>query len=125
MVMNILVIENEPASLKLAEIVLREEGSRVRGVADAWQALDEIARERPDVILLDLALPVVDGLTLARQIKNDPETRDIFIITFTSFPEEFKRKEALAAGCDAYLLKPMDAHYLHLQIEALFRNKSK
>ena len=59
------------------------------------------------------------NLTLVRTLKADPRTRDIPIVAVTSYPERFKKSEALAAGCDAYLLKPIDTRALSQQVEAV------
>ncbi|MBI3742215.1 MAG: response regulator [Chloroflexi bacterium] len=123
--MNILVIEDEPSSLKLAHVVMAAEGNQVRDADTALKGLDQIAREKPDVILLDLALPDKDGLTLARQIKSNPATQDIFIVAITAYPDRFKREDALAAGCDAYVVKPISTRELPGAIDELFHRKSK
>ncbi|MBI3913457.1 MAG: response regulator [Chloroflexi bacterium] len=123
--MNILVIEDEPTSLKLAHVVLTVEGNAVRDAETARKGLLEIEREKPDVILLDLALPDEDGLTLARQIKSNPATKDILLVAVTAYPDRFKREDALAAGCDAFLVKPISTRELPAEIDELFQKKSK
>jgi CheY-like chemotaxis protein len=75
--MKIMVIEDEPVSLKLACVVLQAEGHRVQYAETAESALELIKLDRPDVLLLDLALPDMDGLELAAHLKQDPDTRDI------------------------------------------------
>ena len=67
-----------------------------------------MAGDRPDLILLDLRLPGMDGLALVRQLKSDPETRGIPIVAMTAFPERFGKTEMLAAGCAAFLAKPLN-----------------
>jgi len=114
--MRILVVEDEPASLKLAHLVLASGGHEVTEAEAVKQAMEEISRSEPHVILLDLELPRIDGLTLARMLKADPGKRHIVIIAVTSFPERYSREQALAAGCDAYLLKPIDTRKLAEQV---------
>jgi CheY-like chemotaxis protein len=106
--MNILVIEDDPSHLKLAHLVLSAAGHRVSDAEAADQALMAVKLDRPQIILLDLVLPGMDGLTLVRKLKDDPETRDIPVIAVTSFPDQFTLKQALAAGCQAYLIKPIN-----------------
>lgn len=117
--LKILVIEDTPSDSKLARHVLIDAGHNVSGVEAAEQALQAVKQNRPQVILLDLLLPGIDGLALARILKADPETRDIHIVAVTSFPERFSKAQALAAGCDAYLVKPLSTRKLPEQLENL------
>jgi CheY-like chemotaxis protein len=78
----------------------------------AEQALYAIKQQKPDLILLDLVLPGMDGLALVRKLKADPETFAIPVVAVTSHPERFAKKDALAAGCEAYLIKPIDTRKL-------------
>jgi CheY-like chemotaxis protein len=110
--MKILVVEDQPAELKLAVHVLSAAGYEVDRAIAADQALAAIKEARPSVILLDLSLPGMDGLTLARKLKADPETRGILIVAITSYPEKFSSADALEAGCDAYLQKPVSTRTL-------------
>jgi CheY-like chemotaxis protein len=75
------------------------------------------------VILLDLSLPGMDGLTLTRKLKADPVTRSIPVVAMTSFPDDFKRAEAMAAGCDAYLPKPLNTRTLPVMLAELVENQ--
>jgi two-component system, cell cycle response regulator DivK len=119
--LNILVIEDNPSHLKLAHLVLSAAGYDVNEAGAAEQARDAIKRDRPQLILLDLELPGMDGLTLVRQLKADPETADIQIVAVTSYPERFSRTEALAAGCVAYITKPINTRTLPGQLEQLLK----
>jgi len=114
--MKILVVEDHPAQLKLAHHVLSDAGHNVSDAAAAELALLAIKRDRPEVILLDLSLPGMDGLTFVRMLKADAETADIHIVAVTSYPEAFPKAVALAAGCDAYLVKPINTRELPSQI---------
>ena len=110
--MKILVIEDEPIQLKLAHHVLKAAGHTVSSVEAAEQAFHSIKEDRPQIILLDMVLPGMDGLELVRRLKADPGTRDIPVVAITSYPEKFTKTEVLAAGCDAYLLKPLSTRTL-------------
>jgi CheY-like chemotaxis protein len=114
--MKILVVEDEPASLKLAHLVLSSDGHEVMQAEAVDMAIREIARSEPEVILLDLGLPRVDGLVLARHLKSDPEKKHIVIIAVTAYPEAYPREAALAAGCDAYIVKPINTRKLTSQV---------
>jgi CheY-like chemotaxis protein len=117
--MKILVIEDHPTQLKLAHIVLSAAGHEVRDAAAADQAFTTIKADRPQLILLDLVLPDIDGLSLVRRLKADPDTRDIHIVAVTSFPERYPKQAALRAGCDAYFVKPFDTRQLSGQLTAV------
>lgn len=122
--MKILVIEDQPVELKLAHHVLKAAGHTVSSVAAAEGAFDSIKADRPQIILLDLSLPGMDGITLVRLLKTDPETRDIPVVAVTSYPEKFSQAEALGAGCDAYFLKPVSTRTLSLELSAVVEKSS-
>ena len=98
--MRILIVEDEPVSLKLARLVLAAEGHEVIGAEAVGKAVAEILRSEPDVILLDLELPGIDGLTLASNLKRNQQTQHIVIIAITVSPERYPRELPIAAGCD-------------------------
>jgi CheY-like chemotaxis protein len=114
--MNILIVEDDATELKLVSVVLSSDGHCVSGHRSAEEAMTEIRASVPQVILLDLKLPGMNGLDLARRLKADPATRDVPIVAVTAAPETFSREAALAAGCDAYIRKPLDTRALDRQI---------
>ena len=109
--MNILVIEDHPTQLKLAHHVLIAAGHNVSDAEAAEQAFAAIK--------VDLVLPGMDGLALVRKLKADPDTRGIHVVAVTSYPEQYPKAAALAAGCDAYLLKPINTRELSGQLTAV------
>jgi CheY-like chemotaxis protein len=119
---KILVVEDTPTELKLAVLVLSAAGHEVFPAIAAGDALSAIAVDRPTIILLDLAMPGMDGLTLARKLKADPSTSGILIVAVTSHPEKFTRAAALEAGCDAYLEKPVSTRTLPETLRAVVEN---
>ena len=121
--MEILLVEDDPTDSKLLSAVLKSTGHRVLEKASAEQAVEEIKANKPEVILLDLKLPRMDGLTLARLLKQDPDTQHIPIVAMTAAPEKFSKEEALAAGCDAYIVKPVDTRKLSEQIVSAAAHK--
>jgi CheY-like chemotaxis protein len=88
---------------QLAHLVLSAAGHEISDAEAAEQAFLMIKADRPQLILVDLVLPDIDGLALIRRLKAAPDTRDIHVVAVTSFPEIYPRAAALAAGCDAYL----------------------
>src|ERR1700740_3590845 len=114
--MNILLVEDDPTDMKLLSAVLSSSGHHVFCKSSAEQVAEEVKAHRPDVILLDLKLPGMDGLSLARVLKNDPETQALPIVAVTPAVEKFPEAAALAAGCDAFILKPVDTRKLPQQV---------
>ena len=97
----------------LAEYLELAAGCRVLTAADGRQAIDVTRRLRPDVIVMDLAMPVMDGVTAIRALKADPDTREIPIVVLTAFqPRDDAALHALEAGCAEVLTKPVDVKLL-------------
>ncbi|MCI0408744.1 MAG: response regulator [Acidobacteria bacterium] len=109
---KILVVEDNPFSRELVVDLLEAEGYTVIQFQDGENFLERVKQERPHVILLDLQLPGVSGLTLAQQLRADPETRGVAILALTAEARPEKRALALEAGFDAYLTKPLDREEL-------------
>lgn len=109
---RILIVDDNAANLKLARVLLATEGYLVSTALNASEALEAIAAARPDLILMDLQLPGVDGLELTRQLKKRPDTRDIVIIALTAYAMIGDEARAIGAGCDGYVTKPIDTRTL-------------
>lgn len=122
--MKLLVIEDEPLSLKLEHVVMSSAGYEVQATDAAEKALEMIKRDMPSIILLDLYLPGMDGLELTRRLREDPETKDIVIVAVTGHPSMFSRQMALDAGCDGYILKPIDTRTIVADVAKLVGKKA-
>jgi CheY-like chemotaxis protein len=118
---HILVVDDNPRNLKLAFDVLEDAGYEVVEAADAEEAQIMIDRNLPDLILMDIALPGMDGLTLTRKIKANERTKHIRIIALTAFAMKGDDRKALGAGCDGYITKPIDIHQLTVQVAEILR----
>jgi len=105
---KILVVEDHPRGRRLVVDLLAAEGYTVLQAESGVGLLDRVKRERPNMILLDLQLPEIDGLTLARHLKADPETQIIPLLAITAYAQPEDRAKALAAGFADYLTKPLD-----------------
>ena len=121
---TVLIVDDHPVNLKLVSAVLESEGYHVLKAADAEEAQTILAQTQPDLILMDLALTGMDGLTLTRQLKADPATRAIRIIALTASAMKGDEEKALAAGCDGYLAKPIDTRRLPKVVANLVAGKS-
>jgi two-component system cell cycle response regulator DivK len=109
---TILIVEDDPLSRELVVDLLEAAGYTVLQAEDGIGLLERVKREQPALILLDLQLPGVDGFTLARQLKSDPETRGIPVLAVTAYAQPGKRERALQAGCDGYFPKPINTKEL-------------
>ena len=120
---TILVVDDNPINLKLVADLLAFEGYRVLKAEDGEQAAASVEAEPPDLILLDVDLPGIDGLTLTRRLKSDVRTGDIIIVALTAFAMKADRQRAIAAGCDAYVTKPIDTRGLPGQVAQLLQRR--
>ena len=105
---RILAVDDNPSNLKLITYLLSGRGYEVRTAIDAKQALEVLQDFQPHLILLDIQLPDMDGLELARQLKADPRTRTAVIVAVTAYAMRGDEDKARAAGVDAYITKPID-----------------
>src|SRR4051812_26399115 len=109
---SILVVDDVPVNLKLAAAVLRSEGYRVHLASSAEQALMMLATMRPDLMLVDIQLPGMDGLELTRRVRSDPRTHDVLVVALTASIQRGDEQNAFDAGCDGFLHKPIDTRTL-------------
>ena len=114
---TILVVDDHPLNLKLVADILECEGYMVLKSMDAEEAQELLSHTLPDLILMDIALPGMDGLTLTRLLKNDKRTKHVQIVALTSFAMKGDDVKAREAGCDGYVTKPIDTRQLPLVIE--------
>jgi two-component system cell cycle response regulator DivK len=117
----ILIVDDNPQNLKLARVLLTSEGYEVRTAVDAEDALKSLTTFSPGLILMDIQLPGMDGLTLTRKLKADPARRDIVIIALTAYAMKGDDEKAFAAGCDGYVPKPIDITTLPSIVAAALR----
>jgi two-component system cell cycle response regulator DivK len=123
-VAKILIVEDNPSNLKLVMMLLRRVGHEVLSAVDAESGMALALSQHPDLILMDIQLPGMDGLTATRQLKLDPATAAIPIIALTALAMKEDEPKAIAAGCDAYIAKPLRYQQLYPAIELLLaRNK--
>lgn len=104
---QILVVEDNPTNMKLVTMLLRRVGHTVIGAADAEAGLTLAREERPDLILMDIQLPGMDGLAATVLLKQDETTRAIPVIALTALAMKGDEERIRAAGCDGYIAKPL------------------
>lgn len=117
----IFVVDDHPVNLKLACDVLEFEGYKVGRAVDAEEAQEILQHTVPDLILMDIALPGMDGLTLTRKLKADPRLQHVPIVALTAFAMKGDDRKALEAGCDGYITKPIDTRKLAEQVAGFLR----
>lgn len=103
---KILIVEDEESLLKLESILLTSKGYAVEGVADGLAAIEAVKKSRPDLVLLDIMLPQIDGFEVCRRIKSDPETSDIPVIMLTAKKSREDMARGEEVGADWYITKP-------------------
>lgn len=105
---RVLVVEDNPQNLKLARLVLSKAGFDVLEARDGEQGV-RLAREQlPDLVLMDVQMPVLDGLSAIELLRADPVTAKLKIVVLSAMAMKGDRERILGAGCDAYLAKPFD-----------------
>ncbi|MBW2332642.1 MAG: response regulator [Deltaproteobacteria bacterium] len=104
----ILILENDPKNLKLVTVILQVSGYATLQATDGKQGVELARKEKPDLILMDIRIPVMDGLEATKLLKNDGATRDIPVIALTAYAMKGDEEKMRAAGCDGYITKPID-----------------
>ena len=116
---KILVAEDNLASRELIREILEARGYQVVEACDGREALQKVQETGPDLVLLDIQMPVLDGFAVLRQLRQDPRFATLRVVALTAYAMRGDQEKALAAGFDAYLSKPVDATALRRQIEKL------
>jgi CheY-like chemotaxis protein len=121
MAARILIVDDNAVNLRLATELLKLDGYEVEQAVDAEVAQELLAHGIPDLILMDIALPGMDGLTLTRRLKADPRLRHVPVVALTAFAMKGDDQKAFDAGCEGYVTKPIDTRELRGTIERLLQ----
>ncbi len=116
----ILAIDDNPANLKLAGDVLESAGFAVLRAGDAKEARKIMEQITPDMVLVDIQMPGEDGLEFTRRLRAQPLYHSLRIVAMTALAMPGDREKALAAGCDGYIVKPIDTRKLSQQLREIF-----
>jgi len=122
---KILVVDDEPDAVELVEFNLKSAGYQVTTAADGEEALNKARSNLPDLIVLDLMLPEVDGLEICKILRRDPKTSGIPIVMLTAKAAEVDRILGLELGADDYVTKPFSPRELVLRIKRLLRSEKE
>jgi CheY-like chemotaxis protein len=110
--LTILVVEDYEDTSLATRLALERKGYHILEASDGAQAVETAGRERPDVVLMDLNLPVLDGFGAAASIRANPELKETVIVAVTAYHDPELRARAVAAGCNAFVTKPIDFDFL-------------
>ena len=116
---RILIIEDNPANMKLTTLLVRNAGHSVINAVDAETGLTLARTDQPDLILMDVQLPGMDGLAATALLKHDPVTAAIPVIALTALAMKADEERSQVAGCDAYIAKPLRYKELYTAINKL------
>lgn len=121
---RILLIEDNADNLELVRFLLEQGGCQVLTAMDGENGLKLAEENRPDLVLLDLTLPEMDGWEVVRRLKENPETSTIRVVALTAHTLPGDRKRALEAGCDGYLSKPLDVPNFLTQVQGFLTKRA-
>ncbi|MCX9084981.1 MAG: response regulator [Candidatus Methanoperedens sp.] len=121
---KILIIEDNEMNLYLLTFIVKKHGYEITTARDGKEGIEMALRIKPDLILLDIQLPGIDGYTVARELRKNPVTVNIPIVAVTAFAMEGDREKALDAGCSGYIPKPIDPTQFMKQVEQYFPQKN-
>ena len=122
---KILIVEDDPMHMRLLEMTLRAQNYTLLKATDGEEALDIAARERPDLILMDIRLPKMSGFEVAKKLRENPALSHIPIIAITAHAMSGDRDKIIASGCDTYLTKPVDTRQLPGVIAEMLLKRKK
>ncbi len=116
---NVLIVEDNPTNMKLASLLVRKVGHTVLGAVDAETGLTIARAHQPDLILMDVQLPGMDGLIATALLKRDACTAAIPVVALSALAMKTDEENSRAAGCDAYIVKPLRYQELYAAMERL------
>lgn len=122
---DILIVDDNATNMKLMAFLLQSSGYQVRTATSAQEALAQIDTSLPRLILLDLQMPEMDGLTLTRKLRADARTANLIIVAVTAFAMKGDKNRAMEAGCDGYIAKPIDTRTLSHQVAEYLQHRPK
>ena len=122
---TIVVVDDEPVSLRLVANALRSEGYTVHLSSTGEQALMTLSTMRPDVMLVDMCLPGINGLELTGRVRAQPSTKDVLVVALTAATSPEDERRAYEAGCDAFIRKPIDKRGLCQRLRTIIDGQSE
>jgi DNA-binding response OmpR family regulator len=121
---RILIVDDEPNIVLALEILMKREGYEIRTVGDGERAVEAAETFRPDLILLDVMMPRMDGFEVCQRIRADASLKDISIVMLTAKGREVEREKGLALGADLYITKPFSTREVVRKVKEMLASKS-
>ena len=118
---KIMIVDDNRDSRELALKILKAKGYLIIEARDGQEALEKVPVEKPDLILMDISLPKIDGYEVTRRLKSQEDYKDIPIIALTAHAMKGDKEKALAAGCEGYIPKPINVHELPKQVKLFLK----
>ncbi len=122
---RILLVEDNPMNRRVVQFILKSQGYIVLEAKNGLEALELVKVHLPDLILMDLQLPGMDGFTTTRIIKEDATTKDIPVVALTAYAMRGDAERAVEAGCDGYITKPIDADEFPKLVSSYLKRKGR
>ncbi|MEE9185482.1 MAG: response regulator [Candidatus Binatia bacterium] len=122
---RILLVEDNPMNRRVVQFILKSQGYIVLEAKNGLEALELVKVHLPDLILMDLQLPGMDGFTTTRIIKEDATTKDIPVVALTAYAMRGDAERAVEAGCDGYITKPIDADEFPKLVASYLKRKGR
>src|SRR5262245_18501226 len=121
---RVLIVDDLPENVEILSGILEPEGYRIESALDGRQAVEKALRDPPDLVIMDVAMPVMSGIEACRLLKNDERTKFVPIVLVTAIVAREDRIAGIAAGCDDFLNKPVDFEELRARTRSLLRSKA-
>ena len=122
---RILIVDDEPNIVLALELLMKREGYEIRTVGDGERAVEAAGTFRPDLILLDVMMPRMDGYEVCQRIRADASLKDIAIVMLTAKGREVEREKGLALGADLYITKPFSTREVVIKVKEVLASKSE
>ena len=122
---NILIVDDEPDIIEFVSYNLSREGYKISTANNGFEAVEQVKKNKPDLILMDIMMPVMDGMTAVSEIKALPGTDNIMVIFLTARADDYSQEAGFEAGADDYISKPIKPKILVHRINALLRRVNK
>ena len=121
---RILIVDDEPNIVLALELLMKKEGYEVHTVADGGRAVQTAQELHPDLILLDIMIPTMDGYEVCQRIRSDALLKDVGIIMLTAKGREVEREKGMALGADLYITKPFSTRQVVMKVKEILAAKS-
>ncbi len=122
---RILIVEDNPENMRLLEMALRATNYTLLKATDGEEALDMVMREQPDLIIMDIQLPKMNGFEVTRKLRNNPAFSHTPIIAITAYAMKGDKERVIESGCDAYLSKPINTRELPEVVAEMLLQRQK